>query len=91
MRRNLAADVDQFPQDVVELMSYFLPTEPGQVLQAVPGAGEDIEVWILGSARSARNWLPISVCRMPSPRISRPARWAMRSQSTGSASAPPIG
>src|SRR5271154_3153417 len=33
MRRNLAADVDQFPQDVVELMSYFLPTEPGQVLQ----------------------------------------------------------
>ena len=50
MRRNLAADVDQFPQDVVELMSYFLPMEPGQVLQAVPGAGEDIEVWILGSS-----------------------------------------
>jgi luciferase family oxidoreductase group 1 len=50
MRRNLAADVDQFPQDVVELMSYFLPAEPGQVLQAVPGAGEDVEVWILGSS-----------------------------------------
>jgi luciferase family oxidoreductase group 1 len=50
MRRNLAADVDQFPQDVVELMSYFLPTEPGQHLQAVPGAGEDVEVWILGSS-----------------------------------------
>jgi luciferase family oxidoreductase group 1 len=50
MRRNLSADVDQFPKDVVELMSYFLPTEPGQVLQAVPGAGEDVEVWILGSS-----------------------------------------
>jgi luciferase family oxidoreductase group 1 len=50
MRRNLAADVDQFPRDVVELMSYFLPTEPGQVLQAVPGAGEDVDVWILGSS-----------------------------------------
>ena len=50
MRRNLTADVDQFPQDVVELMSYFLPTEPGQVLQAVPGAGEDVAVWILGSS-----------------------------------------
>jgi luciferase family oxidoreductase group 1 len=50
MRRNLAADVDQFPRDVVELMSYFLPTEPGQVLQAVPGAGEDAEIWILGSS-----------------------------------------
>jgi luciferase family oxidoreductase group 1 len=50
MRRNLSADVDQVPQDVVELMSYFLPIEPGQVLQAVPGAGEDVEVWILGSS-----------------------------------------
>ncbi len=50
MRRNLAADVDQFPQDVVELMSYFLPTEPGQHLQAVPGAGEDVACWILGSS-----------------------------------------
>ena len=50
MRRNLSADVDQFPQDVVELMRYFLPTEPGQPLQAVPGAGEDVEVWILGSS-----------------------------------------
>src|SRR3954465_1453591 len=50
MRRNLAADVDQFPQDVVELMGYFMPTEPGQHLQAVPSAGEDVQVWILGSS-----------------------------------------
>jgi luciferase family oxidoreductase group 1 len=50
MRRNLAADVDQFPADVVELMSYFHAAEPGQVLQAVPGAGEDVAVWILGSS-----------------------------------------
>ena len=50
MRRNLAADVDQFPSDVVELMSYFEPAEPGQVLQAVPGAGETVAVWILGSS-----------------------------------------
>src|SRR3954463_2606430 len=50
MRRNLSADIDQFPQDVVELMGYFLPTGPGQHLQAVPGAGEDVEVWILGSS-----------------------------------------
>jgi luciferase family oxidoreductase group 1 len=50
MRRNLAADVDQFPSDVVELMHYFRPAEPGQVLQAVPGAGEEVAVWILGSS-----------------------------------------
>jgi luciferase family oxidoreductase group 1 len=50
MRRNLLADVDQFPADVVELMAYFQPAEPGQTLQAVPGAGQDVAVWILGSS-----------------------------------------
>src|SRR5665213_2115930 len=38
MRRNLLAGPDQFPQDVVELIGYFRPAEPGQRLQAVPGA-----------------------------------------------------
>jgi luciferase family oxidoreductase group 1 len=49
MRRNLAADVDQFPSDVVELMNYFRPAEPVRV-RAVPGAGEEVAVWILGSS-----------------------------------------
>ncbi len=50
MRRNLSADVDRFPADVVELISYFQPVEPGQVLRAVPGAGEEVAIWILGSS-----------------------------------------
>jgi len=50
MRRNLATDADHFPQDVVELLSYFRPAAPGQPLQAVPGAGLDVPVWILGSS-----------------------------------------
>jgi luciferase family oxidoreductase group 1 len=50
MRRNLLADDNQFPQDVVELMAYFQPPEPGQRLQAVPGAGLDVPIWILGSS-----------------------------------------
>jgi luciferase family oxidoreductase group 1 len=50
MRRNLSADVDQFPHDVVELLEYFRATVPGQPLQAVPGAGEAVDVWILGSS-----------------------------------------
>jgi luciferase family oxidoreductase group 1 len=50
MRRNLMADVDQFPQDVVELMGYFQPAEPGQQVLAVPGAGLDVPIWILGSS-----------------------------------------
>jgi luciferase family oxidoreductase group 1 len=50
MRRNLLAGPDQFPQDVVELMGYFQPAEPGQAVQAVPGAGLDVPIWILGSS-----------------------------------------
>lgn len=50
LRRNLAGDAGAFPQDVVELLEYFRPAEPGQALQAVPGAGEEVEVWVLGSS-----------------------------------------
>ena len=50
LRRNLEAGADSFPQDVVELMGYFGPAEPGQRVRAVPGEGEDVPVWILGSS-----------------------------------------
>jgi luciferase family oxidoreductase group 1 len=50
LRRNLEAGADSFPQDVVELMNYFAPAEPGQRVIAVPGEGEDVEVWVLGSS-----------------------------------------
>jgi luciferase family oxidoreductase group 1 len=38
-----------FPQDVLELQSYFQPHQPGLVL-AVPGAGLNVPIWILGSS-----------------------------------------
>jgi luciferase family oxidoreductase group 1 len=41
---------DAFPDDVAELLSYFRPAEPGQLVRAVPGAGVDVPVWILGSS-----------------------------------------
>ena len=50
LRRNLDSDPDGFPRDVVELQSYFRPARPGQPLQAVPGAGQDVPLWILGSS-----------------------------------------
>src|ERR1700726_2185419 len=37
LRRNLATDADSFPQDVIELMSYFRPVQPGQQVRAIPG------------------------------------------------------
>src|ERR1700750_2803089 len=36
LRRTLAGDVDRFPQDVVELIRYFEPSTPGQLVRAVP-------------------------------------------------------
>jgi len=50
LRRNLDSGPDEFPQDVIELMAYFRPAEPGQRIVAVPGAGLDVPVWILGSS-----------------------------------------
>jgi luciferase family oxidoreductase group 1 len=50
LRRTLMGDIDRFPQDVVELMRYFEPAAENQVVRAVPGAGLDVPVWILGSS-----------------------------------------
>jgi luciferase family oxidoreductase group 1 len=43
-------DSDRFPDDVLELLSLFRPAQPGQAVRAVPGAGELVPVWILGSS-----------------------------------------
>ena len=50
LRRNLNGDSDQFPQDVVELLSYLGRPRPGQRVHAVPGEGTEVPVWILGSS-----------------------------------------
>jgi luciferase family oxidoreductase group 1 len=50
LRRGPHDSVDTFPQDVVELQKYFGPTQPGQVIQAVPGAGLGVPLWLLGSS-----------------------------------------
>ena len=49
LRRSPEA-ADSFPQDVLELMAYFRPAEPGQAVRAIPGAGLDVPIWILGSS-----------------------------------------
>ena len=48
--RRYYAGADAFPSDVMELLRYFEPAQPGQPVQAVPGAGLDVPVWILGSS-----------------------------------------
>jgi len=49
LRRNLASDPNQFPQDVIELMGYF-SAEQRHAVRAVPGAGLNVPIWILGSS-----------------------------------------
>jgi luciferase family oxidoreductase group 1 len=50
LRRGNAAGADTFPQDVMELQSYFAPVKPGQPVQAVPGGGLGVPIWLLGSS-----------------------------------------
>ena len=49
LRRN-PDSADSFPDDVLELQQFFEPAKQGQAVQAVPGAGLDVPLWILGSS-----------------------------------------
>lgn len=49
IRRNSTSDGNDFPQDVMELQSYF--ADDGRTgIRATPGAGADVTLWILGSS-----------------------------------------
>ena len=48
--RRTPASADSFPADVLELQALLGPVRPGQAIQAVPGAGLNVPLWILGSS-----------------------------------------
>jgi len=50
LRRNLTGSVESFADDVVELIDYFEAREGEHRVRAVPGAGTEVPVWILGSS-----------------------------------------
>ncbi len=50
LRRHLSGDVDNFPRDVQELQLYFGDVQPNQAVQAVPGQGLHVPIWLLGSS-----------------------------------------
>lgn len=50
LRRQRMRTDHEFPQDVVELQSYFRVAEPHQAVRAVPGAGLQVPIWLLGSS-----------------------------------------
>ncbi len=49
LRRHMAPE-DSFPQDVVELITYFDVAPEGAAVRAIPGEGTQVPVWILGSS-----------------------------------------
>ena len=49
LRRSPQA-AESFPQDVLELQAYLAPVVPDQRIQAVPAAGTEVPLWILGSS-----------------------------------------
>ena len=48
--RRSPASADSFPDDVVELQALLGPVREGQRIRAVPGAGTEVPLWILGSS-----------------------------------------
>jgi luciferase family oxidoreductase group 1 len=50
LRRTLNSNPDEFPRDLAELMAFLRDPAPGQVIKAVPGAGSNVPIWVLGSS-----------------------------------------
>src|SRR5262245_17872836 len=50
LRRNLDSNPDSFPHDVIEVMAFLREARPDQRVTAVPGAGLNVPIWILGSS-----------------------------------------
>jgi luciferase family oxidoreductase group 1 len=48
--RRTAEAAETFPQDVLELRAFLAPAAPGQRIQAVPAAGTNVPLYILGSS-----------------------------------------
>lgn len=50
LRRSMQGDINQFPHDVIELINYFEPKDVAAKVQAIPGVGSKVPVWLLGSS-----------------------------------------
>lgn len=84
LRRNPSA-ADRFPDDVAELQDYFEPVRLGQLVQAVPGAGLRVPIWMLGSSYfgaqlAARMGLPYAFASHFAPAALLPALQIYRTE-----------
>ncbi len=78
LRRTLHSDGDDFPELLEELRFFFQEPQAGQKVQAVPGGGTDIPIWLLGSSGfsaqlAGQIGLPFSFAAHFSPEFTLPA------------------
>lgn len=78
LRRGRQETEDQFPQDVIEILSYFNEAQAGQKITATPGQGTHVPVWLLGSSLfsaqlAAHLGLPYSFASHFAPRMLKDA------------------
>lgn len=50
LRRARRGEIDEFPNDVVELIGYLGPRNPEAKVKAIPGQDSNVPVWLLGSS-----------------------------------------
>lgn len=76
---------EQFPEDVARLQALLGPLQPGQQVKAIPGAGTNVPIWLLGSSLysaqlAAMYGLPYAFAGHFAPRLYREALRVYRSQ-----------
>ena len=74
LRRERTETADDFPQDVAELQRLLGPVQAGQRLVAMPGAGTNVPIWLLGSSLfsaqlAAERGLPYAFASHFAPRM----------------------
>jgi len=74
LRRDRIESEEAFPRDVSELQRLLGPAQPGQAITAVPGAGTEVPIWLLGSSLfsarlAAHKGLPYAFASHFAPRL----------------------
>jgi luciferase family oxidoreductase group 1 len=83
--RRPVSGVDSFPQDILELQAYFSDEAAAYKIQAVPAAGTNVPLWILGSSTygaqlAAELGLPYAFASHFAPDLLLPALQIYRSR-----------
>ena len=78
LRRDRVETEEDFPREVTELQRLLAPAQPGQKLIAMPGAGTNVPIWLLGSSLfsaqlAAERGLPYAFASHFAPRLLQPA------------------